>query len=87
MTIQRLRTLCLKIFETLHQLNPCFMSNIFEVKSSDRPIRSQQYQNLKVVTANQVKFVEKSLRVLGPKIWNRLPPHIKNAKTFLLLND
>ena len=87
MTIQRLRTLCLKIFKTLHQLNPCFMSNIFEVKSSDRPIRSQQYQNLKVVTANQVKFVEKSLRVLGPKIWNRLPPHIKNAKTFLLLND
>ena len=77
MTIQRLRTLCLEICKTLRQLNPCFMSNIFEVKSSDRPVRSQQNLNLKVVRANQVKFGEKSLRVLGPKIWNRLPLHIK----------
>ena len=52
----------------------------FEVKSSDRAIRSQQYLNLKVVGANQVKFGEKSLRVLGPKIWNRLPLHIKNSE-------
>ena len=37
------------------------MSNIFEVKSTNRPIRSQQYLNLKVVRANQVKFGEKSL--------------------------
>ena len=80
MTIQRLRTLCLEIFKTLHQLNPCFISNIFEVKSTDRPICSQQYLNLKVVRASQVKFGQKSVRVLGPKIWNRLPPHIKNAE-------
>ena len=31
MTIQRLRTLCLEIFKTLHQLNPCFMSNYFKL--------------------------------------------------------
>ena len=31
MAIQRLRTLlCLEIFKTLHQLNLCFMSNIFQ---------------------------------------------------------
>ena len=58
MTIQRLRTLCLEIFIALHQLSPCFMSNIFEVKSSDKPIRSQQYLNLKVVRAYEVKFGE-----------------------------
>ena len=68
------------MFKTLHQLSPCFLSNLFEVKSSDRPIHNQQYLNLKVLRANQVKFSEKSLRVLGPKIWNRLPPHIKNAE-------
>ena len=87
MTIQRLRILCLEIFRTLLQLNPCFISNIFEVKSSDRPISSQQYLKLKVVRANQLKFGERSLRVLGPKIWNRLPPHIKNAEKLLLLNN
>ena len=63
MTTQRLRTLCLEIFKTLHQLNPCFMSNIFKVKSSDRPARSQQSQNWKVLRAKQVKFGKKSLRV------------------------
>ena len=56
------------------------MSNLFEVKSSDRPIHSQQYLNLKVLRANQVKFSEKSLRVLEQKIWNKLPPHIENAE-------
>ena len=56
------------------------MSTIFEVKSSDRPARSQQNLNLKVVRDNQVKSGEKSLRVLGPKIWDRLPPHIKNSE-------
>ena len=55
------------------------MSNIFEFKSSDRPVCGQQYLNLKVVRANQMKFDEKSLRALGPQLWNRLPPHIKNA--------
>ena len=56
------------------------MSNIFEVKLSDKPVRSQQNLNLKVVRANQVKLGEKSLRVLGPNIWDRLPPHIKNGE-------
>ena len=56
------------------------MSNIFEVKSSDRPVRIQQNLYLKVVRTNKVKFGEKGLRVLGPKIWIRLPPHIKNAE-------
>ena len=33
-----------------------------------------------MVRGNQVKFSEKILRVLGPKIWNRLPPHVKYAE-------
>ena len=32
------------------------MSNIFDIKLSDRPARSQQNLYLKVVRANQVKF-------------------------------
>ena len=62
------------------------MSNIFEAKSSDRPVRSQQNLNLKVVRVNQVKFDEKSLRALGRNIWNRLPPHIKNAENLSAFN-
>ena len=50
------------------------------LKSFDRPVRSQQNLHLKVIRANEVKFGENSLAVLGPKVWNRLPPQIKNAK-------
>ena len=60
MTIQRLRTPCFKIFKTLYQLNSCFISKFFEIKSSDRPTRSQQNLNLKVVRANQVKLGERA---------------------------
>ena len=56
------------------------MLSIFKVKSSNRPVHSHQNLNLKVVRANQVKFGIKSLRVLGPKIYNRLSPHVKNAE-------
>ena len=33
-----------------------------------------------MVRGNQVKFGENIFRVLGPKTWNRLRPHIKYAK-------
>ena len=56
MTIQGLRILCLEIFKTLHQSNPCFISNIFEIKLFERSVRSQQNLNLKFFRANQVKF-------------------------------
>ena len=57
------------MFKTPHQLMPRFISNIFEVKSSHRPARSQQNLNLKVIRANR-----------GLKIWDRLPAPTKNAE-------
>lgn len=84
MIIQRLRTLCLELFKTLNHLNPSLISNIFEFKTSGRPNRSQQNLNLKVVRPNQVKFVEQSLRILGPKIWSNLPSSVKNAENMFL---
>ena len=60
MTIQRLETLCLEIFKTLHQLNPCFLRQTF-LKLDDliELVHSQQNLNLKVKRANQVKFGKK----------------------------
>ena len=80
MTISRLRSLCIEVYKTINSLNPSFMSKIFEFNQPTRIQRSQQILNLKVQRANQVKFGERSLRVLGPKIWNSLPPHIKSAQ-------
>ena len=48
MTVYRLRSLCIEIFKTLHGLNPFFMKNIFIFNTENRPVRSQNINNLKV---------------------------------------
>ena len=56
------------------------MSNIFKLPSPNRAARKQQVLNLETTRPNQFNFGEKSLRSLGPKIWNNLPPHTKSAE-------
>ena len=56
------------------------MSNIFEFKVSASLNHSQQNLKLKVARPNQMKCDEKSLRTLGPKLYNNLPHHVKNAE-------
>ena len=60
---------------TLIQLNPGCLANIFRLSSLDRAASKQQDLNLKTIRPNQVKFGKKTLRTLGPKTWNNLPPH------------
>ena len=53
------------------------MKNIFQQYETDRPVRSQHLNNLKVFRVNQETFRTNSLTLLGPKIWNNLPIHLK----------
>ena len=85
MTTQRhFASLFTEIYKTLNQLNPVFMSNIFKLLFSNRAARKQQVLNLETIRPNQVNFAETSLRALGRKIWNNLPPHIKSAENLSL---
>ena len=61
MELKRYRTLALEIFKTLKILNPTYMHYLFYLRSS---------------SAGQPNGT-KSLRSLGPQIWNSLPEHIK----------
>ena len=36
--------------------------------------------NLEIPKSNQVRFGMKSLRYLGPKVWNSLPQHIQSSE-------
>ena len=83
MTIARLRCLCLEIYKTVNRLNPAFMTDIFKLSDSKKPARKQNALNLNVAGPNQVRYGERSLRVVGPKIWNNLPAHIKSALNLL----
>ena len=79
MNVRRLRTLCVEIYKTLNDLNPSFMNNIFKLKINSREVRDKYKLNLDIPKWNQRTFGYKSLKVLGPKIWNNLPYHVKSS--------
>ena len=73
MQVKRIKQLAIEIFKTVNNLNPDFMKNIFTSKQNacvcplDLLVRSHK-------TAT---YGNKSLTILGPKIWNALPIEIK----------
>ena len=81
MNVTRLRSLCIEMFKTLNSINPNFMNDICEPKKTNRAVRNQYKLNLEVPIINQVTFGAKSIRYLGPKIWNTLPFHIKSSES------
>ena len=72
MEVKRLRTLALEVFKTLN-MNPEYMKEIFHKAAftTHRPL------NLEVNENHTTKYGNKSLRCLGPHIWNSLPNQIK----------
>ena len=66
--------------KTLNDLNPSFMNNIFKSKINGRDIRDKYKLNLDITKWNQKPFGYKSLKVLGPKIWNNFPYHVKSSE-------
>ena len=69
MEVKHLRKLALEIFKTLNNLNHEYMKEIF-YKTTNLTHRSF---NIKVDQNNTTKYGNKSLRSLGPLIWNSLP--------------
>ena len=81
MKTKRLRVLAIEIFKTLNKLNPSYMQNIF-YKSNNR--RSDRFKyNIESQKFNTSKYGKKSLRVLGPILWNSLPNNIKSSQSLL----
>lgn len=81
MSVYRLKTLCTEIYKSLHSLNSSYIHDIFDFQQSERSVRSQNVNNLKVPRMNTRSFGTKSLTSLGPNIWNKLPNHMKTAES------
>ena len=73
MEVRRLRTLALETIKTLNDLNRAFMKNLFE----KREVSKRSKNNLEIPNQNTVTYGYKSIRSLGPHIWNGLPEEIK----------
>ena len=67
MSVNRLRNLCVKIYETINKLNPEFVNNIFKVKENKKFVRELYKLNLETPKWNQVTVGAKSLKVSGSK--------------------
>ena len=78
MEINRLRILATEIFKTVNDLNPSYMKDIFTPKLNGR-VRPN---DILVKHRNTIKYGDKSLKTLGPKIWNQLPENIKSETSF-----
>ena len=50
------------------KVNPAFMTDIFKLSDSKKPVQKQNVLNLNVTRPSHVRHGERSLRVLGPKI-------------------
>ena len=82
MHVSRLRSFCIEIYKTMKKLNPSFMEQLFQFKSSMNVNRSMRNPyDLKHHRPNQVTFGSNSLRSLGPQVWNSLSNEIKSAET------
>ena len=83
MSIKRLRVLAIEIFKTLNSFNPSYMKDIFTPKSISRI----HPNNIAVKCHQTAKYGDKSLRCLGPKIWNSLPENIKAERCYIKFKE
>ena len=75
MEVKNFRTLAIEIFKTINDLNPPFMKEIFSRNTNSE----RNGTTLLVKMQNTKKYGSDTLRALGPKIWNKLPIHIKET--------
>ena len=83
MEVKRLRNLALEIFKILNHLNPEFMKKNFykTTNLTHKPF------NIRVNQNNTTKYDNKSLRSLGPHIWNSLPKQIKEETDYKMFKN
>ena len=78
MKIRRLRILALEISKTLNGLNPSFMKELFTMRKGTY----KRKNDLIIPTRNTVTFGDKSIKALGPHIWNALPETVKAETSY-----
>ena len=78
MEIKRLRVLSIEIFKTFKNLNPKYMKDIFTPKLHLKV----KPNGILVKHHNTITYDKKSLKTLGPMIWNQLPEGIKSETSY-----
>ena len=70
----------LEIFKILNDINLTFITDILQLRMTNRPTREKYKLNLEIPKSNHVRFETKHLKHLDSKVWNSLPYHIKSSE-------
>ena len=76
LTLQRLKYMAIEIFKCLNNLNPSFMSKMFNVKENKYDMRKSRLLELPVFKT--VSYGKRSFLYNGCHLWNQLPDDIRN---------
>ena len=79
MNLYRLKVFCTEVYKSINSLSPLYIKDIFQPIITNRPLRTNQQNNLKTPRPNQTTFGTNCLTSLGSKFWNSLPGHIKSS--------
>ena len=72
MEVRRLRVLVLEVFRFVNKLNLVYMQSLFEKNENFKRYKD----DLQVPIRISVTIGDKSVRVLGPHIWNMFPAEL-----------
>ena len=72
-----IRHLLKEIYQSLNKTNPKFMWNLWEKRDTHHDLRNKNL--IKIPKPKSETFGYRSLSFRGAPLWNKLPPHIKEA--------
>lgn len=68
-------------YNTIQSSQPSYFRNIFSINTS-RPTRSSSYLTLeRPAVTSSLKFCDRSLQFAAPRIWNELPPTLRQLSS------
>ncbi len=71
------------VYKSLHNLAPQYLSDLLQPYTQSRVLRSADSALLQVPRARLKNRGDRAFSVVGPKLWNSLPIHIRTASTTL----
>ena len=76
---RNLQYLMIEIYKTKHNLNPTFMSEIFETRNVHYDLRTKN--NLCIPKARTTSYGIETVGYLGQKLWQTLPHRIRESQS------
>ena len=81
---RRLQDICILMYKVKHKLCPTYICNIFNDHNSFYFLRQSDFS---IPSYNTVTYGKHSLCYLGSRLWGKLSPEVRSAKTLILFKN